>query len=127
MYSELAAVYNALRAGAPAPDLAPLPIQYPDYAAWQRARLQRGELEAQVPPPPPPPPPPRVSAGLPACLCERNMAPTSASVTCSAKTADVGGSMRQSMRRLQAPQRTPQGSPCSTRSGQPPQTAPPPC
>ena len=49
LYSELAAVYNALRARAPAPDLAPLPIQYPDYAAWQRARLQSGELEAQVP------------------------------------------------------------------------------
>ena len=48
LYSELAAVYNALRARAPAPDLAALPIQYPDYAAWQRARLQSGELEPQV-------------------------------------------------------------------------------
>ena len=49
LYSELAAVYNALRTRAPAPILAALPIQYPDYAAWQRARLQSGELEPQVP------------------------------------------------------------------------------
>ena len=46
--SELAAVYNALRAGRPPPKLPPLPVQYADFAAWQRARLDIGELEAQV-------------------------------------------------------------------------------
>lgn len=47
MYSELAIVYNALRAGQPAPALPALPVQYTDFSAWQRARLERGELEAQ--------------------------------------------------------------------------------
>ena len=46
--SELAAVYNALKAGRPPPELPPLPVQYADFAAWQRARLDGGELEAQV-------------------------------------------------------------------------------
>ena len=46
--SELAAMYNALKAGRPAPELPPLPVQYADFAAWQRARLESGELEAQV-------------------------------------------------------------------------------
>ena len=46
--SELAAVYNALKAGRPPPELPALPVQYADFAAWQRARLDSGELEAQV-------------------------------------------------------------------------------
>ena len=46
--TELAAVYNALKAGRPPPDLPPLPVQYADFAAWQRARLDSGELGAQV-------------------------------------------------------------------------------
>ncbi len=45
--TELAAAYNAIKAGRAGPDLEPLPIQYPDFSAWQRARLDGGELEAQ--------------------------------------------------------------------------------
>jgi amino acid adenylation domain-containing protein len=36
---ELVAIYRAFSRGAPSP-LAALPIQYPDYAAWQRQRMQ---------------------------------------------------------------------------------------
>ena len=46
--SELAAAYEALCAGRVGPDLPPLLIQYADFAAWQRARLDGGMLEAQV-------------------------------------------------------------------------------
>ena len=46
--AELAAMYNALNAGHPPPELLPLAVQYADFAAWQRARLDGGELEAQV-------------------------------------------------------------------------------
>ena len=46
--SELAAAYKALCAGHAGPDLPPLLIQYADFAAWQRARLDGGALEAQV-------------------------------------------------------------------------------
>ena len=42
LFGELAALYQAFTAGQPAP-LAELPIQYADFAAWQRLRLQ-GEL-----------------------------------------------------------------------------------
>ena len=45
--SELVAIYDALEAGHAGPDLAPLPIQYPDFSAWQRARLDDGGLDAQ--------------------------------------------------------------------------------
>jgi len=45
--TELAAAYNAIKAGHAEPDLAALPIQYADFSAWQRARLDGGELEAQ--------------------------------------------------------------------------------
>ncbi|MBV9110546.1 MAG: amino acid adenylation domain-containing protein, partial [Gemmatimonadetes bacterium] len=41
---ELAALYGAYASGA-TPALAPLPIQYADYAAWQRNRLQGAELD----------------------------------------------------------------------------------
>jgi len=47
MYSELAAIYSAMRRGNAPPQLPQLPVQYVDYSAWQRARLERGELEAQ--------------------------------------------------------------------------------
>jgi hypothetical protein len=43
--AELAELYRARRAGRPA-DLAPLPIQYADFAAWQRERLRGERLEA---------------------------------------------------------------------------------
>ena len=46
--AELAAAYNALHAGRSGPDLAPLAVQYADFAAWQRARLHGGALEAQA-------------------------------------------------------------------------------
>jgi amino acid adenylation domain-containing protein len=41
---ELAALYQSFAAGEPSP-LAELPVQYADYAVWQRARLQGDELE----------------------------------------------------------------------------------
>ncbi|MBB4635062.1 amino acid adenylation domain-containing protein [Longimicrobium terrae] len=43
---ELAALYGAYAAGEESP-LAPLPVQYADFAAWQRARLEAG-LEDEV-------------------------------------------------------------------------------
>ena len=46
--AELAAAYNALHAGRSGPDLAPLAVQYADFAAWQCARLDGGALEAQA-------------------------------------------------------------------------------
>ena len=42
LFREVAMLYEAFRAGQPSP-LGPLPIQYADYAVWQRQRLQ-GEL-----------------------------------------------------------------------------------
>lgn len=44
---ELGALYAAFQSGA-APALAGLPVQYADYAAWQRAWLAHGELERQL-------------------------------------------------------------------------------
>src|SRR5262249_27013420 len=44
---ELARLYPAFRAGQPAP-LLELPVQYADYACWQRERLQGGCLEEQL-------------------------------------------------------------------------------
>jgi len=44
---ELAALYGALGQGRPSP-LADLPVQYADYAAWQRHWLNGGVLEAQI-------------------------------------------------------------------------------
>ena len=46
MFQELAACYSAYVHGDPCP-LPPLPIQYQDYAAWQRQRLQGSFLEEQ--------------------------------------------------------------------------------
>ena len=40
-------MYDALRAGQQTPQLPPLPIQYIDFAAWQRSRLE-GELDVQA-------------------------------------------------------------------------------
>ncbi|HEU0299791.1 MAG TPA: amino acid adenylation domain-containing protein, partial [Longimicrobium sp.] len=47
LYRELAALYDAFRHGEPSP-LAELPVQYADYAAWQRGRLADGEMERQL-------------------------------------------------------------------------------
>ncbi|MFH0521477.1 amino acid adenylation domain-containing protein [Streptomyces sp. M41] len=44
---ELAALYEAFGRDEPSP-LAPLPVQYADYAAWQRRRLDTGELDRQL-------------------------------------------------------------------------------
>jgi hypothetical protein len=45
--TELGALYEAFQAGRPSP-LAPLPVQYADFAAWQRAELSGAELERQL-------------------------------------------------------------------------------
>ena len=47
MFRELSALYRAFRLGAPSP-LSPLPIQYADYAVWQRQWLKGETLEMQV-------------------------------------------------------------------------------
>ncbi|HEV2846615.1 MAG TPA: amino acid adenylation domain-containing protein, partial [Thermoanaerobaculia bacterium] len=44
---EVAALYRAFVEGLPSP-LEPLPVQYPDFAAWQRAWLQGEALDAQL-------------------------------------------------------------------------------
>jgi hypothetical protein len=44
---ELSTLYNAFVAGQPSP-LPELPIQYADFAVWQRQWLQNGVLEAQL-------------------------------------------------------------------------------
>ncbi|HEU4412630.1 MAG TPA: amino acid adenylation domain-containing protein, partial [Polyangiaceae bacterium] len=44
---EVAALYGAFREGRPSP-LAPLPLQYVDYAAWQRAWLAGEALERRL-------------------------------------------------------------------------------
>ncbi len=44
---ELSMIYNALSAAAE-PDLPELPIQYPDFAAWQNQLLNGPELESQI-------------------------------------------------------------------------------
>jgi amino acid adenylation domain-containing protein len=46
-FQELATLYEAFSRGEPSP-LNPLPIQYADYAAWQRAWLQGEVLEKQL-------------------------------------------------------------------------------
>lgn len=47
LHDELCSLYLAFRDGKPSP-LAELPIQYADYAAWQRDRLQGDVLAEQV-------------------------------------------------------------------------------
>ena len=47
MLNELSALYLAHLAGEAA-DLQPLPIQFADYAVWQRGRLQSGALRPQL-------------------------------------------------------------------------------
>jgi amino acid adenylation domain-containing protein len=47
LFRELSALYGALSTGKPSP-LAELPIQYPDFAVWQRQWLQREVLKGQL-------------------------------------------------------------------------------
>ncbi|HEU0077914.1 MAG TPA: amino acid adenylation domain-containing protein, partial [Longimicrobiaceae bacterium] len=47
LFRELSALYAALVTGEPSP-LAPLPVQYADYAVWQRGWLAGETLERQV-------------------------------------------------------------------------------
>jgi amino acid adenylation domain-containing protein len=47
LFEEIAALYDAFRRGAPSP-LPELPLQFADYAAWQRAWLTGDELERQL-------------------------------------------------------------------------------
>ncbi|GHO70203.1 hypothetical protein KSC_090950 [Ktedonobacter sp. SOSP1-52] len=47
LVQELTALYQAFRAGEPSP-LPPLPIQYADYASWQRGWLQGEVLKEQI-------------------------------------------------------------------------------
>ena len=47
LWQELAALYAASLAGEPSP-LEPLAVQYADYAAWQRRRLEDGAGEAHL-------------------------------------------------------------------------------
>ncbi len=47
LFNELAMAYNAFRIGE-VPSWPALPIQYADYAVWQRARLTGAELNRQV-------------------------------------------------------------------------------
>ena len=44
---EMEAVYPAFRAGLPSP-LPELPIQYADFALWQRGQLERGAFDGQI-------------------------------------------------------------------------------
>ncbi|WP_437759619.1 amino acid adenylation domain-containing protein [Sorangium sp. So ce1389] len=46
-FRELAALYDAFGAGRPSP-LPPLPVQYADFASWQRAWLEGPPIEAQL-------------------------------------------------------------------------------
>lgn len=46
-YAEMAALYGAFAQGR-TPDLAPLPVTYGDYAAWQRRWLDTPELQRQL-------------------------------------------------------------------------------
>ncbi len=47
LFGEVASLYEAFSRGASSP-LPPLPVQYADYAAWQRAWLTDATLEAQL-------------------------------------------------------------------------------
>jgi len=47
LFRELGALYRAAREGVPDP-LPPLPIQYADFAEWQRERLSGAALEGEV-------------------------------------------------------------------------------
>ncbi|HEX9941015.1 MAG TPA: condensation domain-containing protein, partial [Thermoanaerobaculia bacterium] len=47
LLSELAQIYRAFATGEPSP-LLELPIQYPDFAVWQRSRLREEEMARQL-------------------------------------------------------------------------------
>ena len=47
LYRELAALYAAFRRGLPSP-LPPLPVQYPDFALWQRRRMSEERISEEL-------------------------------------------------------------------------------
>jgi amino acid adenylation domain-containing protein/FkbH-like protein len=47
-FQELSSLYNAFAAGAPAPALSELPLQYVDFAHWQRDSMQGAALESEA-------------------------------------------------------------------------------
>lgn len=53
IWKELSAAYNAFHRGKVNVGLAPLPIQYADFATWQRRWLAQGAMSAQASHPPP--------------------------------------------------------------------------
>ena len=48
LFRELTALYRAFAGGLPAPSLPELPVQYPDFAAWQRERLSGDRLDGEL-------------------------------------------------------------------------------
>jgi non-ribosomal peptide synthetase component F len=48
LQNELAALYNALATKHPQPNLPELPVQYADFALWQRQRLTESEADAHL-------------------------------------------------------------------------------
>jgi amino acid adenylation domain-containing protein/FkbH-like protein len=47
-FQELETYYRAFAAGSPAPELPPLPVQYADFAHWQRKWMQGAKLEQEL-------------------------------------------------------------------------------
>jgi amino acid adenylation domain-containing protein len=47
LFREVSALYEAARSGAPSP-LSPLPVQYADFAVWQRRHLSGARLDRQI-------------------------------------------------------------------------------
>ena len=47
LWKELISLYECFATGRPSP-LAELPIQYPDFALWQRRHLDANEMERQL-------------------------------------------------------------------------------
>ncbi|WP_117670140.1 non-ribosomal peptide synthetase [Micromonospora sp. MW-13] len=46
-YRELTELYRAFSSGLPSP-LTPVPLQYPDFATWQRAQLEAGTWDSDI-------------------------------------------------------------------------------
>lgn len=48
VYTEVGALYAAAQGGEPSP-LTPLPVQFGDYAAWERAQVDEARIQAKLP------------------------------------------------------------------------------